>query len=191
MALTSYALETWVHISVTRERVSETHLPRCMPIIARPFSDCGEPCYACQHWTPLCREAGPGDREHVTALELTSDAGRGPDLRNVWQCWSPPRQGGGVWSYGTHDDTETLPNREVGSEVTWYVAAPEPTLKRSQGPVRMVRGGAWMHTPLFILTWSIYTEVPSLQGINNVYLINTSGAGANINGEVKLKNLVD
>jgi hypothetical protein len=52
---------------------------------------------------------------HVSAPEPTSEAGRGPEPRDVCQCRSPPRRRGRVRCRGTHDSTEALLDGEVGS----------------------------------------------------------------------------
>jgi hypothetical protein len=49
------------------------------------------------------KEVRTGVDGHVTAPNLTSTMRRGPGLRDMWWCWSPPLQGGVVRSYSLHD----------------------------------------------------------------------------------------
>jgi hypothetical protein len=60
---------------------------------------------------------------HVAAPELTLSRRQGLELRDTWQHWSSPQQGGKVRSTGTCGGAEAHLCSEVWSEVTTYVAA--------------------------------------------------------------------
>jgi hypothetical protein len=61
------------------------------------------------------REAGFRAVGHV-ALPEPSQVGRwGSELRDTWQCRSPPEQGGGVRSCDARGNTGALPSQEAGS----------------------------------------------------------------------------
>jgi hypothetical protein len=69
-------------VSVTRNRALDTCEPSCVPGAARPFFI-------------LVVYGPPGAVGYVAAPELSS---RGGEAGATWQRWSPPRQGGEVWS---------------------------------------------------------------------------------------------
>jgi hypothetical protein len=60
---------------------------------------------------------------HVAAPELTSSRRQGPELRDTWQRWSSPQQGGEVQGHGTRGGAGVHLCREVWSKATAYVAA--------------------------------------------------------------------
>jgi hypothetical protein len=60
----------------------------------------------------------------------------------VWQHRSPPEQGGGLWSHGTHGSTGAILCGEAGSGAAGRVAAPEPS---SVGMWDLEPCDAWQH----------------------------------------------
>jgi hypothetical protein len=64
---------------------------------------------------------------YVSAPEPTSEAGYGPELRDVCQHRSPTRRSGGVRCQGMRGSAEALLDGEAGSEASRHVAAPEPS----------------------------------------------------------------
>jgi hypothetical protein len=60
---------------------------------------------------------------HIAALESSKMGRAGLELRDTWQHWSPPQQGGGVRSYGTRDGSRALLSWEAGFGAAGHVAA--------------------------------------------------------------------
>jgi hypothetical protein len=91
------------------------------------------------HWSPPGREAGSGAVGHVALRSPLLQGGR---IRSCRTCGAlePPLQGGGVRSHGTRGGVGALPIREVGSEATGHVAAPEPASVGRHGPALQ---GTW------------------------------------------------
>jgi hypothetical protein len=92
-----------------------------------------------------------------------------------------------AWIHGTCDSVKAHLNKDVRSGAEGLVTAPELTSVIRQGPrpqdtwrrqssplqwgvVRSysLHDIAWMHTLLFILTWSLYTRVPDIQGTDTI-----------------------
>jgi hypothetical protein len=124
-----------------------------------------------QHRSSPLRKAEPGAVEHMAAPELTSARRRGPESWDTWQHQSSPQQGGKVQSRGTQGSTGAHLSKEVRYRAARHVAAPELTSSRRRGPgpwdmwwhwspplqggvLRRysLRGSAWMHALLFVLT---------------------------------------
>jgi hypothetical protein len=155
---------------VTRDRVLNTCEPSCVPGAARPFiipvvhSLLGaveyvaapEPTSVGRRGSELRntwqRRSSPlGEAEsramgHVTASEPTSTGRRGPKLRNVWRRRSSTQQGDEARGHGSHDST----GPHLRPQDTWRLRSPP----LQEGVVRSysLRGSAWMHALLLVLT---------------------------------------
>jgi hypothetical protein len=71
----------------------------------------------------IVREARYGAEGHMVASELTLLGRQGSELRDMWQRWSSPQQGGEVRGRGIRGSAEAHLCREVWSEATVYVVA--------------------------------------------------------------------
>jgi hypothetical protein len=96
--------------SVTRNRALDTCEPSCVPGAARPF------------FIPVV-QSPLGAVGYVAAPELSS---RGGEAGATWQRRSPPRQGGEVWSCGTHGSAGALLSGRQSPEPwdTWQRQSP-------------------------------------------------------------------
>jgi hypothetical protein len=73
----------------------------------------------------------------------------------------------GAGTVGTRGGPEAAPSREAGAGVTGTRGAPRAALSREAGAgAAGTRGGPGAALP-FVLTWSLYAEVPGLQGTDN------------------------
>jgi hypothetical protein len=136
---------------------SETRKLSCMPRAAKPFfipvvhSPLGS-WDTWQHWSSSLGEEDSGAMGQVEVPEPTS-AGKGaPKLRDTWQRWSPPQQGGEVRGYGTRGSVRAHLSREARCRATGHVIAPEPTSTGGEVQSYRVCGSTWMHNLLLVLT---------------------------------------
>jgi hypothetical protein len=130
----------------THEHAMETRVPRCKARPAKPF-------FIFVAHDP---QTAMG---HVVASEPTLAGKCGSKLQDMWQHWSPPRQGGEVRCHGDMWQRQSLPQqegnvrccrapgsvrahfgREAGSGAAWHVAVPKPTSVGRQG---LEWWGAW------------------------------------------------
>jgi hypothetical protein len=80
-----------------------------------------------QHRSSPLREAESGAMGHVAALEPTSVARRGPELKNAWRRQSSTQHGDEARGHGPHGSIGANLCKEVRSGATGHVAAPKPT----------------------------------------------------------------
>jgi hypothetical protein len=113
--------------SVTHERALETCEPSYVPGAARPFSipvihsPLGGVGYVAAPEVSS-QEAESGVMGHMAAPELTWSGRQGLELRDTWQCWSSPQQGGEVRGRETHGGAEAHLCSQVCSKATTYIA---------------------------------------------------------------------
>jgi hypothetical protein len=63
---------------------------------------------------------------YVVAPESSQVGRQDPEPWDLWQCRSPPKQGGRIQSHGTQGGTRAIPSREAGPQPrdTWQHRSP-------------------------------------------------------------------
>jgi hypothetical protein len=70
----------------------------------------------------------------MAAPKAISIGRRGPELRDMWLHWSPPQQGGGVWSHGACGSARAHLNKEARSGDAGHIAGVPSLLSTDSGP---------------------------------------------------------
>jgi hypothetical protein len=87
------------------------------------------------------KDAGYGAVGHVATPEPSQSGRQAPELRDMWQRRSPPKQGRGIRSRGARGSAGALLSKE-GSGAAGHVATPDPSRAGRQGPELR---GTWLH----------------------------------------------
>jgi hypothetical protein len=105
-----------------------------------------------QHQSSPLGEAEIRAMGHVAAPEPTSAGRWGSELRDTWQRWSSPQQGGEVWGSRTRGCVGAHLGRQARSGAAGHVAAWSSPQQRGEVWGRWTRGITWMYTLLLVLT---------------------------------------